>query len=177
MTFPKINEWFELNIENPKNQLELVKSAGYSNWQDWKYLGPSFEPRITKVKLIELGEISNLEEARVKAKNLNYRLLEGQAIESFKQKFPEHNNRTIVFGGNEWQDDVRYLRVAYLNCWDRGGTWSPFFYFSGRGFRELCLWLVVEQDALSFEPKTLESFDPLALEIIYKGIKYKLSKE
>ena len=102
----------------------------------------------SKRRLIELGYVKNLEDAwqKARAKNPKYRLLEGQAREAFKAKFPRHNGRPVVFGGSEWQDLIGERRVAYLGRLGFGRRWDSCFYWSGYYFSGRWLWAVVEED-------------------------------
>ena len=145
--FPAIDEWFELEVDGDMDPMSVVTSAGFSS-EGWKYLGPEFSGKKTyRVKLIKLGYVRNLEEARVqaRAKNPKYRLLEGQAREPFKAKFPRHDGRPVVFGGSEWQNPSMRRRVAYLDTL-HGGRWDSRFDWAGPGFDDAWLWPVVEQD-------------------------------
>ena len=144
---PAIDEWFDLEVNDDMDPMLVVSSAGF-DLKGWEYLGPQFSGKKTyRVKLIELGSVKNLEDARQKAraKNPKYRLLEGQAREPFKAKYPRHNGRPIVFGGSVWQDPHRFRNVACLGGL-RSGRWRSNFDWSGDDFVGRWLWPVVEQD-------------------------------
>jgi hypothetical protein len=143
---PPIDEWFDLEIDNLIDPMDVVTTAGY-NAKGWEFLGPPFVGKKTyRVKLIELGYVANLEAARMAAKAKGYCLLEGQGREPLKQKFPRHNGRPIVLGGNEWQSPSRRRDVTCLSNLG-AGFWRSDFYWSDRGFDDFWLWAVVEQDA------------------------------
>lgn len=145
---PAVDEPFDLEVNGDVDAMVVVTTAGY-NADGWKFLGPAFSGKRTyRVRLVELGYVANLEAARIaaKAKNPKYRLLEGQARESFKAAFPRHNGRPIVFGGNEWQDPDGDRHVACLSRLDDGG-WNSRFARSDGDFLGRWLWAVVEQDA------------------------------
>jgi hypothetical protein len=147
---PPIDEWFDLEIDNTFDPMDVVTTAGY-NKKGWTFLGPKFEGNgIRRVKLVVLGYIANLEAARVAAKAKGYRLLEGQAREPFKQKFPRHNGRPVVFGGNEWQGPVGVRHVACLDDL-HSGEWNSNFNWSDNDFNDNWLWAVVEQ--FTFVPR------------------------
>lgn len=141
---PADSEWFEFDVDNTADPMEVVQTAGY-NPKDWKYLGPMFsgKPKY-RVKLVSLGYVRNLEEAKEKADNMGYRLLEGQARAPFKKKYPKPDGRgPIVFGASEWQDPYG---LAFVACVDGvGGGWHSLFYWSGFGFRAGCRWAVVSK--------------------------------
>ena len=146
-TMPAEDEWFELTVDNNIDPMSVVTSAGFDATK-WEYLGPPFSGvKNYRVKLIALGYVRNLDEAKAaaKLKNPKYQLLEGQAREAFKAKYPRHNGRPVVFGGSEWQDPNRDRRVAYLG-YLHGGEWSSDFDWSERDFGGDWLWAVVEQD-------------------------------
>ncbi|MBI3952526.1 MAG: hypothetical protein HY336_01055 [Candidatus Doudnabacteria bacterium] len=136
---PAVGEWFELEIDG---DLDIAPSG-------WKLLGPVFlkGKRTYRAKLVELGDQLNLKAARNAAKTKEPKcvMAPGQAREAFMAKYPRHNNRLIVLGGNEWQDFGRGRRVACLGDWSSGSAWSLVFGFSGSVFSGVCLWLVLEQ--------------------------------
>ena len=143
---PPIDEWFDLEIDNTIDPMEVVTTAGHIA-KDWEFLGPPFQGKsIRPVKLVGLGYVANLEAARIAAKVKGYRLLEGQAREPFKVKFPRHNGRPIVFGGNEWQNPYSHRSVTYLRHVGRR-SWNASFSWSDSGFIVSWLWAVVSQDA------------------------------
>lgn len=123
---PPIDEWFDLEIDNTVDPMSVVTTAVHDA-KGWKYLGPPVAGKeIRRVKLIELGYVAYLEAARKAAKQKGYRLVEGQARQPFKAKFPWHGGRSIVFGGNEWQDPKGCRRVACLSYLASGPWYSDF---------------------------------------------------
>ena len=84
-TMPAEDEWFELTVDNNIDPMSVVTSAGFDATK-WEYLGPPFSGvKNYRVKLIALGYVRNLDEAKAaaKLKNPKYQLLEGQAREAF----------------------------------------------------------------------------------------------
>lgn len=149
---PAIGEWFNLEVNNDVDPMDVVASAGFDP-TDWKYLGPKFSGKTTyRVKLIRLGRVDNLGKAKdaVKKEDRRYRLLEGQAREAFKAKFPWHlhfNQVPVILGGSEWQDPNRCHRVATLENDPASNFWVLGFASSDLAFGEKWLWAVVDESA------------------------------
>ena len=139
---PADDVWFELEVHNDINPIDVVTSAGYDP-KGWEYLGPKLSGKQTlRVKLVRLGYVRNLREAREKANKLGYRLVDGQAREPFKTKFPKPDGKgPVVFGGSEWRDPFGGPRVACL--YDFGRGWGSGFHWSGGEFGGRWRWLVV----------------------------------
>lgn len=84
---PADDEWFELEVDNDQDPMDVVTSAGFDK-KSWTYLGPVFSGTQTYLaKLVRLGLVRNLADARERAAKLGLRLLEGQAREAFKTKY------------------------------------------------------------------------------------------
>lgn len=144
LTVPADDEEFDLEVDNDIDPTEVVRAAGYDP-ENWKYLGPklSGKPKY-RAKLVLLGYVRNLEEAREKADKIGYRLLEGQAREPFKKKYPEPDGKgPVIFGGSEWQRPSGDASVAYLHGFR--GRWDSRFGWSGCGFSEDWRWAVVSK--------------------------------
>lgn len=139
---PANDKWFNLTVDNDVDPMEVVSSAGY-NAKGWKYLGPELKDKQTyRVKLVRLGHIRNTDEAQKKVNKMGCRLIEGQAREAFKAKFPRPDgNGYIVFGGSEWQSPDGYACVTYLHDFQDG--WRSRFRWRARVFRRAWRWLVV----------------------------------
>ena len=135
---------FTLKVNNNIDPMEVVTSAGYRS-DDLEYLGPKLEGEQTyQAELVHLGYVRNLDEAREKAEKMGYRLVEGQAREPFKAKFPKPDGGgPVVFGGSEWRDPGRCPSVAYL-C-DLEGEWHSGFTWSNICFPFDWRWLVVDK--------------------------------
>lgn len=143
---PADNRWFKLTVDNDRDPMGIIVSTGVDP-EGWTYLGPKLAgKRIYRVKLVRLGYVHNLKDAEEKADALGWRLLEGQAREAMKAKYPASNvGGTILFGGSEWQDSFGGARVASL-CRHRAG-WDSDFHRSGYGFNVRLRWAVVEKNA------------------------------
>ncbi len=141
---PADDEWFELEVDDDVNPMSVVTTAGYDQ-KGWTYLGPKLSGKQTlRVKLVHLGYVRNLKEAEKKADEFGYRLVEGQAREPFKARFPKPDGKGfVVFGGSQWQDPNGDARVAYLR--DFKGEWDSYFHWSVSGFLGHWRWLVVGQ--------------------------------
>lgn len=139
---PVDDEWFHLEVDNTIDPMDVVTSAGHEA-KGWKYLGPKFPGKQTyRVKLVRLGYVRNLDEAKRKAKAIDCRLLEGQAREPFKAKFQKPDGKgPIVFGASEWQSPSGHAHVTSL--FDFEGEWDSGFYWSGIDFYGYYRWLVV----------------------------------
>lgn len=141
---PADDEWFELEVDDDVDPMSVVTTAGY-NADGWKYLGPKLSGKRTlRAKIVRLGYVRNLEEARKKADKLGFRLVEGQAREPFKARFPKPDDGKgpVVFGGSEWRRPHGHAGVAYLRGFRDG--WGSGFYWSGRDFLgDRYRWLVV----------------------------------
>ncbi len=141
---PADDEWFDLEVDNDQDPMDVVRPANF-NPTGWRYLGPKLTGKRTiKVKLVRLGYCKNLEEAKQKADARGYRLLEGQARESFKKRFPKpDDNDHVVFGGSLCQSPGGGAGVA---CLDRvGGGWGSGFVWTGGGWDDDWCWAVVRK--------------------------------
>lgn len=142
---PLDDDWFDLTIDKSIAPMDVVTSAGY-NTKGWKYLSDLQLPgrQTLRVKLVRLGYVRNLEEARESAGKLGCQLVDGQAGEPFKARFPNSDsNGPIIFGGSEWQDLIGSAKVAYLDgFW---GKWRSCFYWSNGDFINYWRWLVVDK--------------------------------
>lgn len=143
-TVPADDEWFELEVDNDINLMEVVRAAGYDP-KNWKYLGPKLSGKYKcRAKLIRLGYVRNLEEAREKADKMGHRPLEGQAREPFKKKYPKPDGKgPVVFGGSGWQGPDGDANVACLH--DFKDEWYSSFFWSEDGFSEDYRWPVVSK--------------------------------
>lgn len=101
---PVDGEWFDLEVDDDVDPMSIVTTAGY-NPTGWKYLGPRLRGRRRyQVTLKILGFALTIQEARAEVDRLGCRLLEGQARDVFKGKFPQPDNGGfIVFGGSTWE--------------------------------------------------------------------------
>lgn len=140
---PADDEWFELEVDNDIDPMDVVRTAGY-DLKDWKYLGPKLEGKQKyRAKLIHLGYVGNLAEARECADKIGYRLLEGQAREPFKKKYPKPDRSPVIFGGSGWQRLGGRAIAACLRAF--GIEWDSDFHWSGHGFFENCRWAAVSK--------------------------------
>lgn len=137
-------EWFELQVNNDVDPMSVVITAGYDQ-QGWKYLGPRLSGKQTlRVKLVRLGFTRNLDEAKKKADEMGYRLVEDQASKSFKVRFPKPDGMgPVVFGGSQWQDQNGIARVTSL--YNFKGEWDIYFRWSGNNFLIGSRWLVADK--------------------------------
>ena len=144
LTVSADDEEFTLDVNNDQDPMEVVSSVGFDK-KSWQYLGPAFSGKETRrVKLIRLGFVKGLKEARQKADQLGFRLLEGQARESFKAKYPVPDGKgPVVFGGSVWQSPHGDARVACL--YECGGVWNSHFYWSDYGWDGDYRWAVVSK--------------------------------
>lgn len=138
---PADEEWFDLEVDNDVNPMKVVVSAGYKGI-NWGYLGPEFKGKQTyRVKLVRLGYVHNLADARKKAEERGYRLVEGQAREPFRAKFPKPTTKhLLVFGGSEWRDSFYRPCVARLGSIGEG-EWTPGFSWFDTGFSHEWRWI------------------------------------
>lgn len=139
---PADDEWFDLEVDDDVDPMAVVASAGYDP-KGWKYLGPKLTGKRTlRVKLVRLGPVRNLKEAEEKADAMGCRLVEGQAREPFKAKFPKPDGKgPILFGGSQWQYPFGNAYVAFL--YGLGGEWFSLFFWADRGFSGRWRWPVV----------------------------------
>ena len=144
LVVPADDEWFELEVNNDQDPMEVVSSVGFDK-KSWQYLGPAFSGKETRrVKLVRLGFVKDLEDARQKADQLGFRLLEGQARESFKAKYPAPDGKgPVVFGGSELRSPYGHAYVACL-C-ELGVVWSSSFRWSDRDWDGNYRWAVVSK--------------------------------
>lgn len=141
---PADDVWFDLEVDYDISPMEVVSSAGHDP-SGWKYIGPKLSgKRIIRAKLVRLGNVCDLEEAKKKADKLGYRLVEEQARDSFKTRFSKPDGSgPVAFGGSEWQGPLGDSDVAYLN--DLRDEWSSNFNWSGNDFNDNWRWLVVSK--------------------------------
>lgn len=99
---PADEEWFDFEYDSV-DPMEIIRSTGCDP-SGWKYLGPNLEGHIKyRAKLIRLGT-RDLTKAQQFAADLGYRLVEGQALETFQKKYSVlDNDSPIIFGGSIWQ--------------------------------------------------------------------------
>ena len=145
---PAVGEEFELMVNNNINPMKVVTSAGIDK-KGWNYLGPNLTGKVLyRVSFVRLGKVKNLAEAKGKADELGFRLLEGQARKPFEKKYPRLRGRErVIFGGSEWQSwqgGRNYNCVAAL-CRDNVNEWLPIFPWSEDPFDEYCYWAVVHK--------------------------------
>lgn len=140
---PADGELFNLEVDYDVDPMSVVTKAGY-NAYGWKYLGSKLSgERTLQAKLIRLGYVRNLEEARKKADKLGFRFVEGQAREPFRVRFPNPDYKgPVVFGGSEWQDPDGRAHVLCLYIF-AAHEWHSGFYWSDVDFYGSCRWLVV----------------------------------
>lgn len=141
---PGDDVWFDLEVDNNINPMDLVTAAGHNISGRQQYLGPEFfSGKLTyRVKLVRLGYVGDLKEARRKADEMGYRLVEGQAREPFKTMFPKSDGKgPIIFGGSEWQDPYGRASVTFLHSFEV--EWDSLFRLSSNVFHDNWRWLVV----------------------------------
>lgn len=96
--------FFNLTVypkSTPKAVLDL-NSYSYT----WRRSGTrGARPQKIRARLIHLGDVKDVEEARGRARERGYALLGGEAAESFLRKFPVpgKTRRPIGFGGCYWE--------------------------------------------------------------------------
>lgn len=136
--------WFDLEVDNDSDPMDVVTS-GNCDVNGREYLGPELKGQQRyRAKLVGLGYVRNLEEARKRADELGYRCVEGQAREPFKAKFPKPDGKGVItFGTSEWKNPSGNPSVACLS--DFEGEWYPYFHESGDCFYGNRRWLVVEK--------------------------------
>jgi len=140
---PADDEWFDLEVDNDVNPIDVVTSAGF-NADGWNYLGPNLSGKRTyTVKLVRLGYVHNLVKAKERADEMGYRLIEGQAREPFKARFLKPDGKGfVVFGGSEWLYPYPDSpRVVYLYGFE--DKWYSDFLWSDDDFDDDWRWLVV----------------------------------
>ena len=144
LAVPADDEWFELEVDDDIDPMEVVRSAGYDP-KNWEYLGPKLSGKYKcRAKLVRLGYCHNLTEAREKADKMDYRLLEGQAREPFKKKYSKPDGKSsVIFGGSEWRfprgDAGATCRYVLMGEWRSSFRWSEDDF--GGGWR----WAVVSK--------------------------------
>ena len=141
---PADDVWFDLEVDNDINPMDVVTSGGF-NARGWEYLGPQLSGKRTlQVKLVHLGYVRNLEEARKRADEKGHRLVEGQAQEPFKTKFPKPDGKEpIIFGGSEWWIPEGGAYAPYLYEFKVG--WKLPFRSSDDNFPNFWRWLIANK--------------------------------
>lgn len=139
---PSLDEGFPLVVDNDTNPIEVVTAAG-CNFKGWKYIGPALSGEVTyRAKLIKLGRVPNLADAKLKAGEKGYRLLEGQAADTFSIQYPTYDGQgPVIFGGSEWEYPQGERRVAVLI--PSGDAWVQDFQWSETSFGPEDRWAVV----------------------------------
>jgi len=117
-------KWFWLTVAeiNPIDIETLVGSGTQPN--ELSYSGPNFSgTRTYQAMAIRLRRI-DFAEAKVAASREGGRLLEGQAIPSFMEKFPRHKDKgdlPVFFGGAKFsrgdQEFILYLGLGNNGLW------------------------------------------------------------
>ena len=144
---PADEESFDLLINHENlDPMDIVRIVGHHRVDDWKYLGPIFTgTHLYQVKLVRLGRVTNLQDARQRASQRGCRLLEGQGIIAFREKFPHADGfNPITFGGSEWERPNK--RPAVTCLYTMNNDWDPYFRWSESNFHENYLWALVEQE-------------------------------
>ena len=143
-TVPANDVWFDLKVNNDFNPINVVASTRCDT-NNWEYLGPKLSgERTYRAKLVYLGYVRNFEEARKKAYEMGYRLVEGQAREPFKFRFPKPDGKgPINFGGSEWRAPFGQAGMAFLRSFR--GEWVPTFLFPNTRFSATWRWIVVDK--------------------------------
>lgn len=110
------DKWFTIQVDNSIDPMDVVRII-WGNSKGWRYLGPKLKDPVTyQVKLVRLGHVRNLAEARKKADRIGCRLVEGQAMEPFMKIFPRPDRRRpIIFGGSRWMDPFNNVYMVVLD--------------------------------------------------------------
>ena len=134
----QLRRQFTFEVKKGIDPRSFVATCGYTLDKGWKFLGPEFGrgDKTYHARLIDLGEVESLADARDKAFKGGFRLLEGQASKSFMTtyscnpsirqtrniegellwedvSYPSYLERPIVFGGCEWESTSRSLLEIY----------------------------------------------------------------
>ena len=148
---PVDDEKFDLIVDGDTDLGEVVKLGGFKDGKRWRILGSTLtlaqerKIRIYKEGVLKhLGDVRNLADAKEKADNLDFRLLGGQALLSFKKKYPQpDNNRDpVIFGDYEWQSPGGVVCVPFLGSADRH-EWYVGFSRSDCNFLKICRWALI----------------------------------
>lgn len=149
---PINGEWFNLEIDNTDDPRDSLARAG-AGWDDIKEWNYSYfghkklcGKQIHQVRLVHLGFVWSFGEARDKADLLGCRLVESQALESFKARFPKPDGKHhVVFGGSIWWPPNSLPVVFYLEEFQ--GKWLTRSRWEGKefGFDVYWHWLVAKK--------------------------------
>lgn len=143
---PADGELFQLTLDaSQADPMAMVRGDGYDP-KGWKFNGPALQGTLTgQFKLVRLGAVSSLTDARAKAHAMSVTLAEGQWREAFKAAYP-HNDKggPIAFGGEttEW---VHPSSRRFPVLRDSGKSWRSSFHWADGGFGDSWRWLVREQ--------------------------------
>lgn len=143
---PNDDEWFEIEVDDTTDP---IRNIGHGHEPEkWEYLTTSLkEKRLYRVKLMRFGCVRDVDEAREKADKLGYHLVEGQAWEPFKKKFPKPSDRDLIcFGGSEWQHNKSRMKACIFCVGDQKGEWySNLFRSNDTDSNEKWRWLVTNK--------------------------------
>ena len=138
---PADGEWLDLTVNHDADPMDVVRASGL-NPEGWGFLGP----RVTGVKtyrakLVRIGYVRNIDEARERLDRMCYQMLHGQAREAFKQKYLQPDGKgPIVFGGSLLRGPDGDRCVACLR--EDADMWHSCFRFADSGFGGGWRWAV-----------------------------------
>lgn len=157
---PREGEKFELTLDGDAiDPLAMVRNDGYTG--DWKFHGPKVVGKQTrKFKLLRAGYQLNLDGVKTKLGSL----AEGEWREAFQRKFRPAPGVLVGFGGSAWAAPGGGRYFPYL--YERGGVWYPGFGYALGALDEHWLWFVPSRLLESSNSLSLESLNPLILELL-----------
>lgn len=164
---------YKISVDYKKSLDQLVKKSAF----DWKYIFDGYElpkdkgPKEVTIELLHFGKTITSEEVPKEVEAQGYRLVTFREALELSIQHPDLQRQYwlstlenegqlcyLFLGGGGGQRGLRVRRGS------PGGHWDDDFRF-----------LVVRKFSEPGKLGASESFDPLALEISYKGTKYKLS--
>lgn len=144
---PADGKLFQLTLDaSLAEPMAMVRGDGYDP-TGWKFNGPALKgSQSGQFKLVRLGAVTSLADARAKAHAMSVTLAEGQWREAFKAAYPNNDKAgPLAFGGEatEWvgPDSDRYFPVLR----EDGRAWGSHFHWAGRDCGDGWCWLVREQ--------------------------------
>ncbi len=140
---PADGEVFELTLDGdaPENQpLEMVRQAGYDNWQEWEHNGPAVKGRETRrFKWVYIGYQPNLDAVRA-ALATHGKIPEGQWREAVKKMFKHDIWRPCGIADPSWEPPRFGGSIPYCPYISSDG--SSRFKWVIDGFPDHWRWLV-----------------------------------
>ncbi|MEK7539869.1 MAG: hypothetical protein AAB558_01335 [Patescibacteria group bacterium] len=144
---PADGELFQLTLDGSKaDPMAMVREDGYDP-NGWEFNGPALQGIQTgQFKLVRLGAVTSLADARAKAHAMKCDLAEGQWREAFKATYP-HNDKggPIAFAGETTEWVLPRSNRSFPVLDEDSEAWDSYLCWSDNDDGDDWRWLVREQ--------------------------------